>query len=128
MKRLLKLSLNIFIQGAVIGFCSSVYADELTQAQYDQKIQEYVEVVNQTKQVLDDPNALSNSKSQQQALCLRIQTYKTILKLSQDHIDLDSATMMVRVAQTFLDQQTRSFNASAMNEAIFCANTQLKNG
>lgn len=128
MRLSLKLGLKMLIQGLAISICSSVYADEWTQAQYDQKIQSYVAVVNQTKQILDDPNARASAKSQQQALCLRIQSYKEIVKLSQDHLGLESAKMMLRVAQTFLDRQTQSFNAAGMNESLFCSNPQFKNG
>lgn len=77
---------------------------------------------------MGDPDASASAKLQQQALCLRIQTYKEILKLSQDHIGLDSAYMMSIVAQSFLGQQKQSFNTSAINEQVFCASTTLKNG
>lgn len=72
------------VGGLVVMMCTRVYADQLTQAQaqYNQKIQQYIEVVNQTKLILDDPDASASAKLQQQTLCLRIQTYKEILKLS----------------------------------------------
>lgn len=77
---------------------------------------------------MGDPDASASAKLQQQALCLRIQTYKEILKLSQDHIGLDSAYMMSIVAQSFLGQQKQSFNTSAINEQVFSVSTTLKNG
>lgn len=89
---------------------------------FDLKLKEYIDVVNQTKMVLDDPRATPSALEQRQALCLRIQAYKNIAKLSQDNLDLDSARLMNRVAQVFLERQEKSFNASAMSEQVFCAN------
>lgn len=93
---------------------------------FDEKLQAYIDVVNQTKTVLDDPNATPTALEQKQALCMRIQAYKNIVQLSQDHLELNSARVMHQVAQTFLERQDQSFKASAMSEQIFCASMTLK--
>lgn len=93
---------------------------------FDLKLQEYIDVVNQTKMVLDNPKATPSALEQKQALCKRIQAYKNIAKLSQENLELDSAPIMNRVSQNFLDRQEKSFNASAMSEQVFCAKTTQK--
>ncbi|AMW78925.1 hypothetical protein AMD27_08570 [Acinetobacter sp. TGL-Y2] len=87
---------------------------------FDLKLQQYIDVVNHTKTVLDDPNATPTALEQKQALCMRIQAYKNIVQLSQDNLDLDSARLMNQVAQVFLERQRTSFQDSGVNVAIFC--------
>ena len=94
---------------------------------FDEKLQAHIDVVNQTKTVLDDPNATPTALEQKQALCMRIQAYKNIVQLSQDRLQLNSARVMDQVAQAYLERQHKSFNASAMNEQVFCANPIEKN-
>lgn len=94
---------------------------------FDEKLQQYIDVVNHTKTVLDDPNATPTALEQKQALCSRIQAYKNIVQLSQDHLELNSARLMHQVAEAYLERQHKSFNASAMNEQVFCANPIEKN-
>lgn len=94
---------------------------------FDLKLQQYIGVVNHTKTVLDDPNATPTALEQKQALCSRIQAYKNIVQLSQDHLELNSARLMHQVAEAYLERQHKSFNASAMNEQVFCANPIEKN-
>ena len=44
----------------------------------------------------------------------------------KENLELDSAPIMNRVSQNFLDRQEKSFNASAMSEQVFCAKTTQK--
>lgn len=94
---------------------------------FDLKLQQYIDVVNHTKTVLDDPNATPTALEQKQALCMRIQAYKNIVQLSQENLELDSARLMHQVAQAYLERQHKSFSAAAMSEQVFCANTIQKN-
>lgn len=112
-----------------ILMCCSVLARSNTAHQshaFDLKFQQYVDVVNQTKTVLDDPKATPTASEQKKALCMRIQAYKNIVQLSQENLELDSARLMSQVAQAFLERQDQSFKASAMSEQIFCASMTLK--
>lgn len=119
---------RLILLSILICFSVSTWANTVHQnPAFDLKLQQYIDVVNHTKTVLDDPNATPTALEQKQALCRRIQAYKNIVQLSQDHLELNSARLMSQVAQTFLERQDQSFKASAMSEQVFCANTIEKN-
>ncbi|ATO20577.1 hypothetical protein BS636_13310 [Acinetobacter sp. LoGeW2-3] len=98
-------------------------AETMTQEQYDQFIAEQTSVVNKTKAILDEPHTAQDKPSistEHQALCDRIQAYQNILKASQENSQLNMASMMAMIAQTYLDRQNQSMNSSGMNLTVFC--------
>lgn len=94
--------------------------EPLSQAQYDQQIQYYTDIVNQTKKVIDVPDSIYDAKTQNIALCQRIEAYRQIATLSEANISLDLASIMLSIANNYLAQQQQSFAASKMTEQAFC--------
>ena len=84
------------------------------------KLEQYIAVVNDTKQVLDDPDAMANVQQQKYALCQRIQAYQDILQLTEQHPKMENAAVMKVIAQNYLTQQQQNFENSAMNQQAFC--------
>lgn len=107
-----------------MGFSCQLSAQELNQnGHYQQQLDRYIEVVNKTKNILDDPQAKPSVQIQKQALCSRIEAYRSILALTQRYVDQDSAPMMKIIAEQYLERQKHSFEQVGMNETAFCANS-----
>ena len=104
-------------------------ATKLNQAQYNTRMQYYTDQVKASKAILDVENSSADAKQQKQALCTRIQAYQNITKWSQVNIQLESANMMIWVADQFLQRQKESMEQSGMTLDQLCVNTgsdQLK--
>lgn len=120
---------------ALLGMCSLVFSlqcfseqpsSKLTQEQYNQRIQQYTNQVNATKPILDDENVKIDATEQGKAFCSRIDAYQEIAKLSQDNIGLETANMMLMIAENFLDRQRQSIEQSGMTLDVFCAKKAKK--
>ncbi|GJC32194.1 hypothetical protein KAM398_22020 [Acinetobacter sp. KAM398] len=110
-------STSITIQHAVNG---------LTQTQYQDLLNQYTQIVNDSKKVLDDPASQATAEQQKQAFCARYYAYKNIAKISEYNPSLYPAPMMLMVAKRYLEQQHNSFAASGMTEQVFCAGSTSK--
>ena len=100
---------------------AAISVEQLSQQQYDQKIEIYISEVNETKKILDEAEPASiRADEQKQALCKRIRAYRNIFNLSEQNPNLDTATTMKYVAQAFLERQKQSFESAGMTESYFC--------
>ena len=119
------MKLNFFITIALLGYLSSsaVYAQsgQLSQQAYDQKMQYYRDVINQSKTVLDDPASTADADAKSRSFCERIHAYRQIEKLSSENRNLDMAPVMQMAAQNFLDRQQKSLHGSGMSTEYMCA-------
>lgn len=117
--------------GLLIIFMSNLlYAvptQKLSQAQYNELVQQYTAQVNATKQVLDEPNPASDVTTQKQAFCSRLAAYQQIADLSKANLELESANVTLMIANNFLARQKQSFEDSGMTEQVFCAKPQTVN-
>lgn len=102
------------------------WAESLTQAAYDLKMNEYTAVINQTKTVLDNPEYDANLKAQNLAFCERLNAYQNILKLSEENPQLERAILMQTVAKMYLSRQMQSLTDSGMTQQVFCAKKDLE--
>lgn len=108
-----------------IGLMTSVFAKDqtqkLTQDEYNQRIQNYTAQVNATKQILDD-EIMGNQDADQQrkAFCSRLEAYRGIAQISQENLQLDTANMMLMIANDFLDRQKQSMQISGVALEKFC--------
>lgn len=111
------LSLSLFLS-SFLSTLSYAETTKLTQAQYDQKMAEYTATVNSTKTVLDaKDNPATEMKT---AFCQRMDAYHQIAALSKANIELSTASVMLMVANRYLDQQEKSLTDAGMNESAFC--------
>ncbi|WP_151961148.1 hypothetical protein [Acinetobacter bereziniae] len=108
-----------------IGLMTSVFAKDqtqkLTQDEYNQRIQNYTAQVNATKQILDD-EIMGNQDADQQrkAFCSRLEAYQGNAQISQENLQLDTANMMLMIANDFLDRQKQSMQISGVALEKFC--------
>ena len=93
----------------------------LSQQEYQVLLNQYTQVVNDSKRVLDDPASQATASEQKQAFCARYQAYKNIADISERNLDLYPASVMLMVANRYLEQQHNSLTASGMTEQVFCA-------
>ncbi|MGL6033692.1 MAG: hypothetical protein ACRC0N_01260 [Acinetobacter johnsonii] len=93
---------------------------KLTQAQYDQKMAEYTATVNSTKTVLDAKDNPATATEMKTAFCQRMDAYHQIAALSKANIELSTASVMLMVANRYLEQQEKSLTDAGMNESAFC--------
>lgn len=119
-KFILQLLVMIFI-----GLMSSAFAEnkqqKLTQDEYNQRIQTYTAQVNATKQILDDEVTEEQDPNQQRkAFCSRLEAYRGIAQISQENLQLDTANMMLMIANDFLDRQKQSMQVSGAVLEKFC--------
>ena len=94
---------------------------DLSEAEFNQNLQIQIDIVNQTKSILDDPNLSSSLKEQGKALCQRIQAYQKVAALSEDYPQFETSSFYQMVAKRYLAQQKQSFEASGMNISSFCS-------
>ena len=99
---------------------------KLTQAQYDQKIAEYTATVNATKTVLDAKDNQATATEMKTAFCQRMDAYHQIAALSEANLELSTASVMLMVANRYLDQQQKSLNSAGMNESAFCPTSKVQ--
>lgn len=92
----------------------------LTQQQYNQLITHFTNQVNATKKILDQSEN-ADATAQRQAFCSRLEAYQHIAALSKDNLQLETASVMLMVANQFLDRQKQSLIDSGMTEQVFCA-------
>lgn len=94
---------------------------KLTQEQYDQRIQTYTDQVNATKHILDEAHSTITAIEQHQAFCSRLDAYQAIARISKENLELDTANMMLVIANNFLDRQKQSIEQSGMTLERFCS-------
>lgn len=94
---------------------------KLTQEQYDQRIQTYTDQVNETKHILDEAHSTITAIEQHQAFCSRLDAYEAIARISKENLELDTANMMLVIANNFLDRQKQSIEQSGMTFERFCS-------
>ncbi|WP_086206577.1 hypothetical protein [Acinetobacter sp. ANC 4648] len=99
----------------------------LSQDQYNQLLQQYTAQVNETKKILDDPKVKFDAATQKQAFCTRLTAYQQIADMSKANITLESASIMLMAANSFLERQKQSFIDSGMTEQVFCALSKVEN-
>ncbi len=122
----MKLSVLAFAVFSTIWIWQPAKAETLTQQAYDAKIQQYTDIVNQTKSILEEHSAQADGAVQSQAFCDRLNAYEQIAKLSQENIQLELAPVMLMAAQRYLDRQQASLTKSGMTSAVFCAGKTSK--
>ena len=110
-------STPITIQHAING---------LTQTQSQDLLNQYTQIVNDSKKILDDPASQATAEQQKQAFCARYHAYKNIAEISEHNPNLYPAPVMLMVAKRYLAQQHNSFTASGMTEQVFCAGSTSK--
>lgn len=94
---------------------------KLTQDEYNQRIQEYTDQVNSTKHILDEEiQTQQNAAQQRKAFCSRLEAYQAIAQISKENSQLETANMMLIIANNFLDRQKQSMQASGMTLEAFC--------
>ena len=108
-----------------LSLASTLYAVEYSSEtysleEYTRQIDQQIAIVNQTKLLLDDPDAKPSALDQKNALCERIRAYKTIQTLSENHLHHENAFAMKMVSDLFLEKQQQSFAQAGMNESAFC--------
>lgn len=113
------LSLSLFLS-SFLSTLSYAETTKLTQAQYDQKMAEYTATVNSTKTVLDAKDNPATATEMKTAFCQRMDAYHQIAALSKANIELTTASVMLMVANRYLDQQEKSLTDAGMNESAFC--------
>lgn len=97
----------------------------LTQDQYNQLIDQFTNKVNATKKVLDESEN-ADASAQKQAFCTRLYAYQQIADISKNNLNLDTANLMLIIANQFLERQKQSFVASGMTQEVFCAPVKVK--
>lgn len=97
----------------------------LTQDQYNQLIDQFTNKVNATKKVLDESEN-ADASAQKQAFCTRLYAYQQIADISKNNLNLDTANLMLIIANQFLERQKQSFVASGMTQEVFCASVKVK--
>ena len=95
----------------------------LTQAEYDQQLDAYTKVVNESKKVLDT-GAQVDAATQKKAFCGRLDAYQNILRLSKENPNLENAYLMGVIAERYLSRQKQSMNSAGMTEGFFCGSPQ----
>ena len=113
------LSPSLFLS-SFLSTLSYAETTKLTQAQYDQKMAEYTATVNSTKTVLDAKDSPATATEMKTAFCQRMAAYHQIAALSKANIELSTASVMLMVANRYLDQQEKSLTDAGMNESAFC--------
>jgi uncharacterized protein YeaC (DUF1315 family) len=109
-----------------IAFNNIALAEKLPQADYDRFIAQQTKIVNETKQILDQPDSHAGTHSQRQAFCQRLTAYQAIQNVSEENQELDLAPTMAMIARNFLERQSQSMNASGMTTAVFCKSREVK--
>ncbi|WP_445115932.1 hypothetical protein [Acinetobacter sp. WZC-1] len=125
------MKLKYVLLGCGLVFFPMAYAEKLTQQQYDDIMETYTDQVNRSKKILDHPAGQADavrkdavhtdSETQKQAFCSRMQAYHQIAAISQQNAELDTAQMMLMIAQNYLEKQNQRLNDSGMTEQVFCA-------
>lgn len=92
----------------------------LTQAQFNQALDEQTRVVNETKSILDGEQPSQDVELQKKAFCERLAAYREIAKLSRENPHLDQAYLMGVIANRYLDRQKQSMNSNGITEQYFC--------
>ena len=102
-------------------FFSAYAAEErISFEAFNQQLQSYIDTVNQTKLILDGETSTADAKTQQQALCQRIQAYQDIVKLTQSYPEFENALLMKMLAERYLAKQQASFTETGWNQSHFC--------
>lgn len=121
-------NLSRFISILSLSLASHSFAEDpqaLTQTQYNQLIAHFTKEVNATKKILDESEN-ADASAQKQAFCARLNAYQHIAQLSQNNLQLETASVMLMVANQFLDRQKQSLVESGMTEQVFCAPSHSK--
>ena len=112
---------SVFTASVIHANVNEAFTPQLTQAEYNAKIQAYTEQINSTKAILDDPASTATGQKQTQAFCLRLNAYRQILEISQQNSALEMANLMQVASQHYLQQQQQSMQSSGLNESAFCS-------
>lgn len=87
---------------------------------YRQLLQHHMQVIEQSKLILDDHDSTATPLQQQQALCERLYAYQQIVHLGDQFAHVEQAQSMKHVAQFYLNQQSASFQQSGMAVEQWC--------
>lgn len=98
------------------SFC---LAEGLHAEAYKSQLEQYIAIVNDTKQILDEQQNTS-PKQQKEALCQRIDAYQGILALTEQFPNAENSQMMHVIAQNYLNQQMKVLQTKGMTEQAFC--------
>lgn len=94
---------------------------KLTEDEYNQRIQSYTEQVNATKKILDVEDSKASAKEQHDAFCSRLTAYQQIALMSKQNPELDTANIMLVIANRYLEQQKQSMEQSGMTLDVLCS-------
>ena len=112
------------MKGSILAPClllmSTLGQAALTQQQFDQKLDEYTEIVNESKKVLDGEQKDTDTSVQKKAFCNRLDAYENILRLSKENPKLDGAYLMGVIAERYLTRQKQSMTSAGMTDRFFC--------
>ncbi|WP_173910610.1 hypothetical protein [Acinetobacter sp. Marseille-Q1618] len=128
LKTCVQIFFGISLFSATLTFAqenSKIKNQNLTQDQYNQLIDQFTNEVNATKKVLDESEN-ADASAQKQAFCTRLYAYQQIADISKNNLNLDTANMMLIIANQFLERQKQSFIASGMTQEVFCASVNIK--
>jgi hypothetical protein len=107
-----------------VGLSLSSFAEQmgpkLTQDEFNQLIQRYTRQVNATKQILDEEQSKYSATEQRKAFCSRLDAYQEIALISRENMQLDTANMMLSIANNFLLRQEQTMQQSGMKAEMFC--------
>lgn len=108
----------------VISITASAWAINANPtSNYVQRLDEYMDIIQRSKKLLDDPETQATPKQQQQALCERLKAYRDIVKLTEIYPEEESAPSMRMAAKMYLTQQQQSLEKTGMNQENYCATT-----
>ena len=114
-------------KGICIGLCllwgqttSAVEPSVDQEQKYQQLLDQDIQIIQQSKLILDVESSTATAQQQQEALCQRLGAYQNIIALADVYQQVEQAQAMKRVAQVFLKQQNLSFEQSGMTIDAWC--------
>ena len=105
----------------MISCCASfVHAEQLSQEKYDALLNQYMQIIQNTKVVLDSDDANSTFAEQNKAFCERINAYQDIKKISEENKQLENASHMLLAANYYLERQSKILELGGFSDSAFC--------
>lgn len=101
-------------------FASLVHAEQLTQEKYDSLLNQYMQIIQNTKVVLDSEDTKSTFAEQNEAFCERINAYQDIKKISEQNKQLENSSHMLLAANYYLERQSKSLELGGFSDSTFC--------
>ena len=114
--------MKLCIKFLIIMMSCSVYAEQLTQEKYDALLNQNMQIIQNTKVILDSEKNTATISEQSKALCERIVAYERIKEASEQNKNLENASMMLIAANFYLDRQRKSLDSSYFTQSTFCKN------